>query len=125
MSKDISNSELLVLKQLWLQSPQTSSDLVSALADTQDMHEKTVKTLLNRLVKKEAVSYEKQGRIYHYSPSIAEQDYTSKASQSFVERMFSGKLSPLVAGFAKNNTLSAEDVDELQSLIDDWHKEQK
>ncbi|MBB1380569.1 BlaI/MecI/CopY family transcriptional regulator [Shewanella frigidimarina] len=123
--KEISNSELVVLQQLWLQSPLTSSEVVDALEQSHDMHEKTVKTLLNRLVKKQAVSFEKQGRVYHYSPLIAEQDYTVKESLSFVDRMFAGKLTPLVAGFAQKNKLSAEDVAELQTLLDDWQKEQK
>jgi BlaI family penicillinase repressor len=123
--KEISNSELVVLQQLWQQSPLTSSEVVDALEQSHDMHEKTVKTLLNRLVKKQAVSFEKQGRVYHYSPLIAEQDYTVKESLSFVDRMFAGKLTPLVAGFAQKNKLSAEDVAELQILLDDWQKEQK
>ncbi|MDO6620489.1 MULTISPECIES: BlaI/MecI/CopY family transcriptional regulator [unclassified Shewanella] len=123
--KDISNSELLVLKQLWQRAPLTSTEVVDALALSHDMHEKTVKTLINRLVKKQAISFEKQGRVYHYSPLIVEHDYTAKESESFVERMFSGKLTPLVAGFAKNNKLSAEDVAELKSLLDDWQQEQK
>lgn len=123
--KEISNSELLVLQQLWLRSPLTSNELVEALEQSHDMHEKTVKTLLNRLVKKNALSFEKQGRTYHYSPLIDEQEYTLKESVSFVDRLFAGKLTPLVAGFAEKNKLSAEDVAELQSLLDDWHKEQK
>ncbi|NKF49234.1 BlaI/MecI/CopY family transcriptional regulator [Shewanella sp. WXL01] len=122
---DISNSELLVLQQLWQSAPQTSGELANTLEAQHQMHEKTVKTLLNRLVKKQAISFDKQGRTYLYSPLLVEQDYTANASKSFVERMFSGKLSPLVAGFAKRNELSAEDVTELQALIDDWHKEQK
>ena len=76
--KEISNSELLVLQQLWLRSPLTSNELVEALEQSHDMHEKTVKTLLNRLVKKNALSFEKQGRTYHYSPLIDEQEYTLK-----------------------------------------------
>ncbi|WP_158638096.1 BlaI/MecI/CopY family transcriptional regulator [Shewanella donghaensis] len=61
--KDISNSELLVLKPLCLQAPLTSGEVVDALAKAQILHEKTVKTLLSRLVKKQAISFEKQGRI--------------------------------------------------------------
>lgn len=123
--KEISNSELLVLQQLWLRSPLSANEVVDTLEQSHDMHEKTVKTLLNRLVKKNAVSFEKQGRTYHYSPLIAEQEYTLKESVSFVDRLFAGKLTPLVAGFAEKNKLSAEDVAELQTLLDDWQKEQK
>ncbi|MGS0729597.1 BlaI/MecI/CopY family transcriptional regulator, partial [Shewanella sp. 0m-11] len=83
------------------------------------------KTLLNRLVKKQAIGFDKQGRSYLYFPLIEQSEYQLKESESFIERLFSGRVAPLVAGFAKQNKLSAEDVAELQQLIDTWQKDNK
>ncbi len=121
--KEISNSELAVLNILWESSPISSSEVVDKLADSSEWHEKTVKTLLNRLVKKQAIGFQKRGRGYLYSPLINQSEYQIKESQSFVERMFSGRVAPLVAGFAKENKLSAEDVAELKTLIDNWQED--
>ncbi|MPY23385.1 BlaI/MecI/CopY family transcriptional regulator [Shewanella psychropiezotolerans] len=121
--KEISNSELAVLNILWESSPISSNEVVKKLADSNEWHEKTVKTLLNRLVKKQAIGFQKKGRGYLYSPLINQSEYQIKESQSFVERMFSGRIAPLVAGFAKENKLSAEDVAELKTLIDNWQEE--
>ncbi|WP_083700314.1 BlaI/MecI/CopY family transcriptional regulator [Shewanella sp. UCD-KL12] len=118
--KEISNSELAVLNILWESSPISSGEVVEKLANANEWHEKTVKTLLNRLVKKQAIGFQKKGRGYLYSPLINQSEYQIKESQSFVERMFSGRVAPLVAGFAKENKLSAEDVAELKTLIDNW-----
>ncbi|ACA87996.1 BlaI/MecI/CopY family transcriptional regulator [Shewanella woodyi] len=121
--KEISNSELAVLNLLWHSSPMSSSEVVAQLNKSKQWHEKTVKTLLNRLVKKEAVGFEKQGRSYLYHPLIDQGEFQLKESQSFIERVFSGKLTPLVAGFAKENKLSSDDIAELKQLIDNWEEE--
>ncbi|MBW8184221.1 BlaI/MecI/CopY family transcriptional regulator [Shewanella nanhaiensis] len=121
--KEISNSELAVLNLLWHSSPMSSSEVVAQLDKSKQWHEKTVKTLLNRLVKKEAIGFEKQGRSYLYHPLIDQGEFQLKESQSFIERVFSGKLTPLVAGFAKENKLSSDDIAELKQLIDNWEEE--
>ncbi|MGS0682100.1 BlaI/MecI/CopY family transcriptional regulator [Shewanella sp. 125m-7] len=123
--KEISNAELCVLNILWQSSPISASDVISELSRTNDWHEKTIKTLLNRLVKKQAIGFDKQGRSYLYFPLIEQSEYQLKESESFIERLFSGRVAPLVAGFAKQNKLSADDVAELQQLIDTWQKDNK
>lgn len=122
--KEISAAELEVMKVLWTQAPQSANDVVAALADASTWHEKTVKTLLNRLVVKEAVGFEKDGRAYLYYPLIQQADYQQKESRSFVDKVFGGRLAPLVAGFAGGKQLSAEDVAELKQLISQWEQEQ-
>ena len=129
---EISNAEFEVLEALWLSYPASANDIIAKLNasannidDTnqdKQWHDKTVKTLLNRLVKKQAISFEKQQRRYLYSPLLEREAYTLKESKSLVERMFSGKLAPLVAGFAKQNDLNKEDIKALKSLISDWEK---
>lgn len=120
---DISKAEFEVLEALWQEHPAAAVDIVSRLNEKKTWHEKTVKTLLNRLVKKQAVSFVKEQRRYLYSPLFEREQYTQQASKSLVERLFSGEISPLVAGFAKNKTLKRDDVEALKSLIDQWENE--
>lgn len=120
---EISNAEFEVLEALWQHHPASANEIIERLNKNKEWHDKTVKTLLNRLVKKQAISFEKQKRHYIYSPLLARDDYTLKESKSLIERMFSGKVAPLVAGFAKQNDLKKEDIDALKSLISDWEKE--
>ena len=119
---EISNAELAVMQVLWQRQPLSANDVVAALGDDKDWHEKTVKTLLNRLVSKGALGFDKDGRAYLYFPLIAEQDYQLEQSRSFVERIFSGRIAPLVAGFASQNKLSADDVAQLKQLIAEWEQ---
>ena len=119
---EISNAELAVMQVLWQRQPLSANDVVAALGNDKDWHEKTVKTLLNRLVSKGALGFDKDGRAYLYFPLIAEQDYQLEQSRSFVERIFSGRIAPLVAGFASQNKLSADDVAQLKQLIAEWEQ---
>lgn len=120
---DISKAEFEVLEALWQEHPAAAVDIVARLNEKKTWHDKTVKTLLNRLVKKQAVSFVKEQRRYLYSPLFEREQYTQQASKSLVERLFSGEISPLVAGFAKNKTLKRDDVEALKSLIDQWENE--
>ena len=119
---DISNAEFEVLDVLWDDYPATSSDIVERLNQKKPWHDKTVKTLLSRLVKKGVVDFDKAQRQYLYRPLIAREDYTKKEATSFVSRLFKGKVAPLVAGFANQNSLSKQDVDELKALIKQWEQ---
>ena len=122
---DISNAEFEVLDALWQQHPASANELIERLNEKKSWHEKTVKTLLNRLVKKEAIAFEKEQRRYLYYPLLERETYTQNESQSLIERMFSGRISPLIAGFAKNKNLDKEDISELKALISSWENENK
>ncbi|MDP5136592.1 BlaI/MecI/CopY family transcriptional regulator [Rheinheimera baltica] len=121
---EISNAELSVMQVVWQRQPLSANDVIAGLGDDNDWHEKTVKTLLNRLVSKGALGFNKDGRAYLYYPLITEQDYQLQQSRSFVDRLFAGKVAPLVAGFASQNKLKPDDVQQLKQLIADWEQEQ-
>jgi predicted transcriptional regulator len=76
-----------------------------------------VRTLINRLLTKEAVSAARDGRRYLYSPAIERADYVQSESRGLVDRLFDGKLAPLVSHFAETNQLSADDIAELKRLL--------
>ncbi len=121
--KEISNAELTILNLLWQRAPQSAQEIIEQLASANDWQDKTVKTLLNRLVNKQAIGFDKQGRAYSYYPLIKQSEYQLKESESFIQRLFSGRVAPLVAGFAKQKKLTEQDVNELQQLIDQWKKD--
>ena len=82
-----------------------------------------MKTLISRLVKKGAITFQKQGRQYIYRPAIEQQDYQAKESESFLSRIFNGRLSPFVSAFSRTNRLTKSDIDELKMIIKQWEKE--
>ncbi len=113
----ISPAEVEILKILWDEAPLTADAIISRLGTNQSTHPRTVKTLLNRLVKKNAISFSEEGRRYHYFPVLDRESFYKQETHSFLERLFDGQLSPLISHFAKRNRLTDKDLDELESLI--------
>jgi BlaI family transcriptional regulator, penicillinase repressor len=113
----ISDAESLVMEVLWERSPMTAEDVVAALADSTDWREPTVKTLLNRLLKKRAIAADRDGRRYLYRPLLKRSDYIHDASVTLLDRLFNGRIAPLVAHFSERRKLSKKDIAELKRLI--------
>jgi predicted transcriptional regulator len=114
----ISDAESQVMEVLWKSaSALPAEEVVAALALEQDWQEATVKTLLNRLLKKGAVHARKDGRRYLYSPLLKREQWVTTESSGLVERLFGGRIAPLVAHFGKQQKLSKEDLDELTRLV--------
>jgi BlaI family transcriptional regulator, penicillinase repressor len=113
----ISEAESVVMEALWQRSPLTAEDVVSALTQAQQWQEATIKTLLNRLLNKGAVTAVKDGRRYLYSPVLKREDWLMRESKGLLDRLFGGRVAPLVAHFSEQRKLSRKDIAELKKLI--------
>jgi predicted transcriptional regulator len=113
----ISDAESLVMEALWRASPLTAEDIAAAVGPEQNWSDKTVKTLLNRLLTKKAIAAMRDGRRYLYSPLVARTDYVQDESRGLIDRLFDGKLAPLVSHFAETKQLTVDDIAELKRLI--------
>jgi len=112
----ISEAEWEVMKVLWKRHPSTAHEIIRELKPN-EWHPKTVKTLISRLVKKGAVGFRSEGRIYHYRPLFRERDCVIGESQSFLNRLFGGSLAPMVAHFVENKKLSDDEIRELERIL--------
>ena len=119
----ISAAEAVVMEILWRNHPFAADEVVAALAD-RDWAEATVKTLLNRLLNKGAIGAGKDGRRYLYSLQVAREDWVLEESNSLLERLFDGRVAPLVAHFSQHRRLSRADVAELRKLLEELDDEQ-
>ncbi|WP_257388901.1 BlaI/MecI/CopY family transcriptional regulator [Tahibacter caeni] len=113
----ISEAESAVMQVLWARHPLSAEEIVTALGDARQWQEATVKTLLNRLLNKGAVGAVKEGRRYLYSPLLQREAYVHEQSKDLLDRLFGGRLAPLVAHFSAHETLSPRDIAELKRLI--------
>ncbi len=115
--KNISQAELSVMEVLWDKSPLAASDISARLEAKTDWNIRTIKTLLSRLVDKKALSTAQDGRRYLYAPLISRSDYAAKAARRLSDRLFGGKAAPLVAHLAESQSLTQDDIAELEALI--------
>jgi len=114
----ISEAESHVMEVLWRQAPLSSEQIVAAVQQYSDWHEKTIRTLLNRLLGKGAVEATRDGRRYLYTPLLSRAQWQSQESRNLLDRVFGGRVAPLLAHFSQHEKLSARDIAELRKLID-------
>ena len=115
----ISDAEAVVMDVLWKRSPLSADEVVMALSSRQDWQDATVKTLLNRLLKKGAIDAEKDGRRYLYAPVLQREAWVQGESESLLDRVFGGRVAPLVAHFSEQRKLSRKDIAELRKLLEE------
>jgi predicted transcriptional regulator len=114
----ITPAESRIMDALWARSPLTADEIVAAVAEPQGWGEATVKTLINRLLKRKAIRSERiDGRV-RYVPLLERADYVQAESQGLLDRLFEGRLTPLVAHFAEHRTLKPDEIKRLRKLLE-------
>ncbi len=110
------------MRVFWENSPLTANQVIESMTDETQWKSRTVKTLINRLVKKGALDYEADGRTYLYSPKVNEEDCVRSEGQSFLRRTFAGALVPMLVHFIEDQSLSNADIDELTGILEQKRK---
>jgi len=105
------------MSEFWRVGEGTVKAIMPALEASQGWKITTVQTLINRLVQKKALGRRKEGREFIYRPLVLESQVTHAASRSFVDRVFGGKLAPLLACFLDREECNASELAELKKLI--------
>lgn len=118
----ISEAEHAVMEVLWQRAPLTANDVAGAIAVQRGWSLATVKTLLSRLVAKQAVVTEPDGKRFLYSPALARTDYLGGESKRLVDRLFGGRAAPLFAHLAEAEALTAADIAEIEALLREIRK---
>lgn len=117
----ISESEWQVMQAVWSGPPKTLPEILSALQFT-GWSKTTIQTYLSRLVKKGALTTQRQGKGYLYYPTLSQSQCQIEQSRSFLHRVYDGSLSKMVLGFVESGSLSPEELEELKALIDRQEK---
>lgn len=117
MAERISEAEHAVMEVLWEEQPLTATEVAERAGPKRGWSVHTVKTLLSRLLAKGAIVHEADGRRFLYRPAIERDDYVAGESKRLMDRLFGGKVTPLVAHLAERQELSDEDIAEIEALL--------
>ena len=96
----IGEAEYAVMEVLWQDAPLTATEVAERAPAERGWSIRTVKTMLARLLAKGVLAHEEEGRRYLYRPAIARADYVAQESGRLIDRMFGGRVTPLVAHLA-------------------------
>jgi len=118
----ISEAEWVVMQVLWSRGALTANDIVQALKGRVSWNPRTIRTLINRLLNKQAIRFDREGREYRYSPAVSEEQCTRYERLSFLGRVYRGATKPMLAAFLEEAKLSKKDIAELKAILEEKGK---
>ena len=114
----ISEAEWLIMEVLWNTGrPVTALEVVQELSGRKAWQDQTIRTMLRRLIRKKAVRYKADGKIYYYSAAVTREQCVRGESRSFLERVFGGAVQPLLVQLMQESRLSADEIAELRRIL--------
>ena len=118
----ISEAEFEVMKIVWKHAPISTNEITERLTQTTTWSPKTIQTLIKRLVTKGALTYEKQSRVFVYTPLVEENEYIGQESNSFLEKFYDGNITAMLSAYIENDKLSETEIEHLRSLLAQKHQ---
>ena len=118
----ISEAEFEVMKVVWKYAPINTNEITEKLTQTTNWSPKTIQTLIKRLVSKKALTYEKQSRVFVYTPLIKEDEYIRRESNTFLNRFYDGNITSMLVSYIEDDKLSETEIDTLRSLLSEKQK---
>jgi len=113
----ISEAEWVVMEVVWRKHPITALEVVQQLTQYKQWQDQTIRTMLRRLIRKKALTYKAEGKIYYYEPAVSREQCVRGESHSFLERVFGGTAQPLLVQLVQETQLSTEEIDELKRIL--------
>ena len=117
MKINLSDGEWKLMARLWEASPQTITQLTAALKPETGWEKHTVITMLSRLEAKGAVGHD-GGTPKSYSPILLRADAERRETESFLDRVYGGRLGLMMSAMVDARSLTAEDVAELSAILE-------
>ena len=113
----ISEAEYEVMKIVWKHTPINTNEITEKLLQSTNWSPKTIQTLIKRLVTKGALTYEKQSRVFVYTPLVKESEYICQESNSFLNRYYDGDITAMLSAYIENDKLTEPEIETLRSLL--------
>jgi BlaI family penicillinase repressor len=119
----ITDAEWHIMRILWSRPSASLADLMEGTSEERGWQRTTVQTLLKRLADKGFVNVEALPGAYRYSAAVAEADCVRTETKTFLQKIYDGSAGMLVAGFLRDNDLTAAEIDALRKILDGKEEE--
>lgn len=113
----LSDSEWFIMKVLWEKSGVELKDITANLENETGWASGRIRTMLLRLIDKEAVYADKSTGVYKYFPAITKESCLKEEGKSFLKRIYSGSISEFISSFAKTGEISAKEQQEIMDIL--------
>ncbi len=110
------------MEVVWRRHPITALEVVQQLASHKQWQDQTIRTMLRRLIRKKALTYQAEGKVYHYAPAVSREQCVQGESRSFLERVFGGAVQPLLVQLVQESKLKPQEIAELKRILREKEK---
>ena len=116
---NIGEAELEIMKAVWKADGPIGSSAIGKAVEEKGWKRTTIATFLARLVEKGALSAERRGKAWYYTPLITAKEYKKSQVKSLIKNLFNGSAENLVASLFEDEQFSENDIKELRAIFDD------
>ena len=126
MEIQVTDAEWEILAAIWALESQllkneargfAAGAIIERVQEEMDWNHRTVRTLIGRLVEKNAIHVEVVGNKHIYHSSVARQACVRVAAKSFSQRFFDGSVKSMLLHFVENDELSESDIADIRRLL--------
>ena len=115
----IGDAELEIMKALWESNEPVNTQYICEAVESKGWKRTTISTFLTRLVEKGAISSEKRGKLYYYSPLISQKDYRKSQTKNLISSLYNGSVKEFAVSLFEEQALSDEDLKELRAIFEE------
>ncbi len=117
---DFTPAEWAIMQVVWEKKEAIVRDVFEALRPAHGWAQTTVRTMMERLVAKGHLAQRKIGPVCVYTPAVSRKRVVRRAVRDVLQRMTGGSVAELVSYAVGNDTLSSDELAELDNLIQGW-----
>ncbi len=114
----LTEPEWQIMNALWHKHPATAREVADRLPEEIQWAYTTIKTMLTRLVTKQAVSERKRGNTSVYDPLMTREKARGSALGALINQAFDGAVEPFLNFLAKDKKLSEKQRQQLLDILD-------
>ena len=115
----ISNAEWRIMKIIWMEGKQTSTDLIAVLSERFDWSKSTIKTLLTRLVEKGCLTREKSGKVFVYSALLKQDQGLDLVVEDVKDKVCSKRIVQVLENLIQESDFTLADLNQLQQVLEE------
>ena len=116
---NIGDAELEIMKVVWKADAPIGSAAIGKAVEEKGWKRTTIATFLARLVEKGALSAERRGKAWCYTPILTAKEYKKSQVKSLIKNLFDGSAENLVAALFEEKQFSDKDIQELRAIFED------
>ncbi|GCF92899.1 uracil phosphoribosyltransferase [Enterococcus florum] len=113
----ISDSEWEIMRVVWTLKTATAQEIIDILSASKEWKPATIKTLLGRLVKKEALQTEQDGKKYIYFPAVSEAETVKSATENLFSHICAKRIGKTISELIDQAELTQEDLMLIQEKL--------